>query len=289
MEKMNDLKDLLRHEIQDLYSAEEQIIKAMPAMIEKARNPELKKSLKEHLRITEQQRNRLNQVQRAMGETSRETGESGLFSRLMRRRQVCKGMEGILEEGEKIMSEDMSPEVMDAAIIAAAQKVEHYEICGYGTARAYAQELNLTEVANLLQQTLDEEYAADDLLTRLAVSRINEQAESTGRRTTTSGMTSERSRTGTGSREGARSTTREMEMVSGIKGTQTPGAKGTTTGRSSVPTGSAARGEAAGRGTTTGRGTPTSSSRTTKTTAKGTGRNGSTTGRGTTGTTRGRR
>jgi hypothetical protein len=85
-------------------------------------------------------------------------------------------MKGILEEGEKLMKEDMSPEVSDAAIIAAAQKVEHYEISSYGTARAYAEELNLNKVENMLRKTLDEEYDADDILTDLAESRVNEKA-----------------------------------------------------------------------------------------------------------------
>ncbi len=181
MEKLNDLNDLLKHEIQDLHSAEEQIIKAMPAMIEKAKNPELKQSLIQHLRITEAQLGRVEQVQNIMndgnGDSSDAEEKKGLLSRLFKRNHVCKGMKGLIEEGEKVMGEDMNPQVMDAAIIACAQKIEHYEICGYGTARAYAAELNLTEVAGLLQQTLDEEYAADDKLTYLAVGRLNEKAE----------------------------------------------------------------------------------------------------------------
>jgi len=90
----------------------------------------------------------------------------------------CLAMEGILKEGEKLMKEDMSPEVSDAAIIAAAQKVEHYEISSYGTAKAYAQELNLNEAEELLQETLDEEYEADDMLTEIAESRVNQKATS---------------------------------------------------------------------------------------------------------------
>jgi hypothetical protein len=99
-------------------------------------------------------------------------------------------MEGIISEGKKLMKEDMSPEVTDAAIIAAAQKIEHYEISSYGTVRTYAQELNLSEVQELLQETLDEEYEADDLLTELAESRVNEKAISE------SGSTRERGRSG---------------------------------------------------------------------------------------------
>src|SRR5687767_14443166 len=155
MEKMKHLKDLLTHEIQDLYSAEEQIIQAMPQMIEKSKNEQLKKTLQEHLRITEEQKNRLDQVKRLLKESESEMpggmedsngtggGEkkgflSGLFGGGS---QVCRGMMGLIEEGQKVMNEDMNAEVLDAAIIASAQKIEHYEICGYGTARAYAREL----------------------------------------------------------------------------------------------------------------------------------------------------
>lgn len=191
MEKMNDLRALLGHEVEDLISAEDQIIAAMPMMIERAQNQSLKKALQEHLGITEKQRARLDQVQQLLnegGEQSKgeEGGEekkgflSGLFGSLGK--HTCKGMEGIITEGQKIMKEDMSPEVLDAAIIASAQKVEHYEICGYGTARAYARELGLGQVAELLEETLDEEYEADDRLTDLAVGEVNERAERAGKR-----------------------------------------------------------------------------------------------------------
>lgn len=179
MEKMKDLRDLLKHEVMDLYSAEEQIIAAMPMMIEKATNPQLRQALEEHLRVTEAQRDRLDQVkQHLMGaEESKEGGKKKGILGLFGGGQKCKGMQGLIEEGQKVMGENMSPEVMDAAIIACAQKIEHYEICGYGTARAFARELNLSEVAELLEETLDEEYEADDLLTDLAVGSINEEAE----------------------------------------------------------------------------------------------------------------
>ncbi len=179
MEKMKDLRDLLKHEVMDLYSAEEQIIAAMPMMIEKATNPQLRQALEEHLRVTEAQRDRLDQVkQHLMGaEEAKEGGKKKGILGLFGGSQKCKGMQGLIEEGQKVMGENMSPEVMDAAIIACAQKIEHYEICGYGTARAFARELNLSEVAELLEETLDEEYEADDLLTDLAVGSINEEAE----------------------------------------------------------------------------------------------------------------
>ncbi len=183
MEKMIDLKDLLKHEVLDLYSAEEQIIAAMPGMIEKAKDSKLKKSLQEHLKVTEKQKTRLDKIKSLLSENGNEENSSngkGFFSSLFGGSggsQKCKGMEGLITEGEKVLGEDMTPEVLDAAIIASAQKIEHYEICGYGTARAYARQLNLGEVAELLEETLDEEYEADDRLTDLAVGGLNEEAE----------------------------------------------------------------------------------------------------------------
>ena len=185
MEKMQDLKDLLKHEIQDLYSAETQLIEALPKMAQNATNPELKKALQQHLRVTEIQKNRLDQITNLFGKDSEEDGggNSGLMSRLFggsKEVQKCIGMEAIIKEGEKIMGEEMNAEVLDAAIIGAAQKAEHYEICGYGTCRAYARELELGKIAELLEQTLDEEYEADDRLTDLAVGGLNEEADKAG-------------------------------------------------------------------------------------------------------------
>ena len=182
MEKMINLRDLLVHEIQDLYSAEEQIIEGLPAMIEKANNKQLKQALQEHLKVTEQQKKRLDEVKNLLLSPEENGGngqQKGLFSRLFGGggSQKCRGVEGLIEEGEKVMGENMTPEVLDAAIIASAQKIEHYEICGYGTARAYARELNLGNIAELLEETLNEEYEADDLLTDLAVGRLNEEAQ----------------------------------------------------------------------------------------------------------------
>jgi ferritin-like metal-binding protein YciE len=166
----------------DLYSAEEQIIEALPGMIDKAKNPELKKALREHLRITEEQKNRLDKIKQSFGEGEAEGEEGGekkgFFSRLFGGGgEKCKGMEGLITEGEKIMKADITDEALDAAIIASAQKIEHYEICGYGTARAFARELQLTEVERLLTQTLNEEYTSDDMLTELAVGKLNLKAE----------------------------------------------------------------------------------------------------------------
>src|SRR4030095_4274198 len=177
--------------------AEEQIIEALPKMIEKANNNELKKALKQHLQVTEKQKARLDNVLAAMDEEKEEEGE-GVFG-LFKGEQKCLAMKGLVEEGEKLMKEDMSPGVSDAAIIAAAQKIEHYEIASYGTARAYAQELNLNEVEKMLSKTLDEEYEADDVLTDLAESRVNEKAISE------SGSSRQRGRSGARRTPGARS------------------------------------------------------------------------------------
>ncbi|HVG40990.1 MAG TPA: ferritin-like domain-containing protein [Chitinophagaceae bacterium] len=178
MEKMNDLMQLLRHDVMMLQSAEEQIITAMPAMIAKVKNPALKQALEQHLRITERQNDRIEQVRQMLGANDDSVKKySGVLATLMGGVK-CKGMDGLIEEGQKIMAENLSPEVMDAAIIGGCQKIEHFEIASYGTARTFAEQLGLTEVAQLLQQTLDEEYEADQILTGLAVSQINQNAES---------------------------------------------------------------------------------------------------------------
>lgn len=175
---MNDLRDLLKHEIYDLRSAEQQIIKALPGMISKANNAQLKTALENHLQKTNKHLDRLEQVLALLNEEPESNSEKkSLLSRLFKKNHVCRGMQGLIEEGEKVMSEDMNPEVLDAAIIASAQKIEHYEICGYGTAKAFAIELNLVDAVRLLDDTLQEEYEADSLLTEMAVGRVNKKAE----------------------------------------------------------------------------------------------------------------
>lgn len=194
MEKMNDLKALLRHCVQELYSVEEQIIEAMPAMIAKAQNSSLKQALKQHLQVTENQRERIDQVRQMLGADEESvTNYTGILSNLFGGGSKCQGMEGLIDEGQKIMAENLSDEVMDAAIIGGSQKIEHYEIAAYGTARTYAQELGLTQVAQLLQQTLDEEYRADEMLTTLAVGGVNESAEAGAGISGTSSMRSSNS------------------------------------------------------------------------------------------------
>lgn len=179
MEKIIDLKDLLKHEILDLYSAEEQIIEGLPKMIDKASDAELKEALNNHLQVTMTHKERLDEIKKVLLDEDTNTEDNGFFSNLFGgvNSVTCKGTEGLINEAEKMMGEDMTTEVMDAAIIAAAQKIEHYEISGYGTARAYAQELGLDYVASLLMQTLNEEYEADDALTELAVGQLNIEAE----------------------------------------------------------------------------------------------------------------
>jgi ferritin-like metal-binding protein YciE len=209
MEKMNDLRDLLKHEIEDLQSVEDQIIEALPKMIEKANNPDLKKALSEHLNVTKQHKTRLEKVMQNLG--AGDQGSNGRKKGILGGifgggKQECKGMKGIIEEGGKIMSADISPEALDAAIIASAQKVEHYEICGYGTARTFARELGLEQVTKQLEQTLNEEYEADDLLTSLAIMGVNERAERSG---ATSASASSRGRSAGRVSETAN---REMEM-----------------------------------------------------------------------------
>ena len=161
-EVMNPLEELLQDELKDLYSAESQIIKALPRMAKAASSPELRRAFERHLEETVRQKDRLDQI-----------GEQ-LEMRLTGKK--CKGMEGLIEEGKEIMQEDLEEDALDAGLIGAAQKVEHYEIAAYGTARTHAEMLGYTKVARLLQQTLNEEGATDKKLTQLAESVINVEA-----------------------------------------------------------------------------------------------------------------
>jgi ferritin-like metal-binding protein YciE len=176
MAQMVNLQDLLKHEVDDLLSAEEQIIDALPKMVEKATQPQLKKALNEHLQVTKNQKERIQKVKTILeSKSNEEKSEPGLLEKLFGGTK-CKGTEGLIKEGEKLMGENMDSKVRDAAIIAAAQKIEHYEISGYGTARAYAMQLGFEDVEQLLTETLNEEYEADDNLTALALFDVNLQA-----------------------------------------------------------------------------------------------------------------
>jgi ferritin-like metal-binding protein YciE len=177
MEKINDLRELLKHELNDLYSAEVQLIEALPEMVKNATNKELKAAISGHLKVTRTQKERLDKVRTILNDGKQvKKEEKGFFANLFSSsegEEHCKAMEGLIKEANALMDEDMTPEVLDAALIAAAQKIEHYEISSYGTAKAYAMQLGLKEVARLLNTTLDEEYAADDSLTVLAVGKVN--------------------------------------------------------------------------------------------------------------------
>ncbi len=160
---MHSLRELLIHDLRDLYSAETQILKALPKMEDKASHKELKNAFKEHTAVTEKQVQRLEQIFDDLGENPK--GEH------------CKGMEGLLKEGEETMKKKADSDVLDAALIAAAQRVEHYEIAGYGTVRTYANMLRQNKHQDLLQQTLDEEGNTDKTLTRLAEQVVNPDAK----------------------------------------------------------------------------------------------------------------
>jgi ferritin-like metal-binding protein YciE len=160
--EVDSLQKLYVEDLKDLHSAERQILQALPKMIKKAGNEQLRKAFEEHLAVTEKHVDRLDRIFDSLGKSPRG--------------KKCKGMEGLLEEGKEAMQEDMDPDVLDAALIAAAQKVEHYEMAGYGTVRTYAQLLNEPEHAKLLQQTLDEEGEADKTLTKIAKSSVNLEA-----------------------------------------------------------------------------------------------------------------
>ncbi|HEU4564927.1 MAG TPA: ferritin-like domain-containing protein [Gemmatimonadaceae bacterium] len=164
--ELNTLKDLYLEELRDLYSAENQILKALPKMIKSASHPELQRAFTRHQRETERQVQRLERIFKDLGESPRG--------------KKCEGMEGLLEEGKDLIAEKPDADVLDAGLIAAAQHVEHYEMAGYGTVRTYARQLGHERHAELLQQTLDEEKATDLLLTQIAERSVNVDAEEPG-------------------------------------------------------------------------------------------------------------
>ena len=162
MAAMEDLRDLLIHELEDLYDAEHRITKALPKLRKAAGSEELKDAFETHLQETEGQIERLEQCFELLGEDAK--------------RKKCHGIIGLIEEGQEEMEEDANQAVLDAALIGATQKVEHYEIAAYGTARTHAQLLGNDEVAALLEETLEEEKAADEKLTAIAEAAVNEAA-----------------------------------------------------------------------------------------------------------------
>ena len=164
--KMDSLHELYVEELKDLHSAEKQLVKALPKMARAATHPELKRAFENHLEETKEHVARLETI---LGELD----ELG-------RGKKCKGMEGLIEEGAELIEEDPEEDVLDAGLITKAQHVEHYEMAGYGTVRTWAQLMGHTEHVRLLQTTLDEEGAADKLLTALAERSINIEANEEG-------------------------------------------------------------------------------------------------------------
>lgn len=162
MEKLNSLEALLLREVQDLYSAEQQLVKALPKVAKKASSPELRTAVEEHLAQTGEHVNRLEQVFELLGAPAKAT--------------TCKAMKGLIAEADEVLKEKATPETRDAAIIAAAQKVEHYEIASYGTVAKWAAVVGRDDIKKLLGQTLDEEEKTDRRLTELAQSGINQRA-----------------------------------------------------------------------------------------------------------------
>src|SRR5579871_2014773 len=159
---MESLRELLVEELSDLYSAEKQLVQALPKIAKAADSENLRQAIEDHLEETTQQVSRLDEVFKKLAEKPK--------------RKKCKAMEGLIEEGSEVIKEHDASPVRDAALIGAAQRVEHYEMAAYGTARALAESLRLDEIARLLQETLDEEGNADKKLNDLALNEINPSA-----------------------------------------------------------------------------------------------------------------
>ena len=162
---MKTLEELLTDELKDLYSAENQLIKALPKMAKNAQTKDLRMAFEQHLEQTKNQATRLEQICEELGVSPRG--------------KKCVGMEGLIEEGKEVMTEAEDPTVMEAGMIGAAQKVEHYEIAGYGTASAHARQLGFSGAVTLLEKTLEEEKMTDEKLTKLAKNQVNVRAAMT--------------------------------------------------------------------------------------------------------------
>jgi ferritin-like metal-binding protein YciE len=164
--ELETLKDLYVEELKDLYSAENQILKALPRMIKVSTHPQLKKAFTTHERQTREHVKRLERICKELGVSPKG--------------KKCVGMEGLLKEGKELIADKPEAEVLDAGLLSAAQHVEHYEMAGYGTVRTYARQLGLGNHADVLQRTLDEEGETDHLLTSIAVSAVNLDADAGG-------------------------------------------------------------------------------------------------------------
>lgn len=162
-ESLQSMDDLLLQQMRDLYDAEHQITSALPKMVEKAASPELEKALQTHLSETKGQITRLETAFDLLGQKAK--------------RHKCKAIAGLIEEGEEMLEAEGPDEVVDAGLIAAAQRIEHYEMAGYGCARNFARRLGHSEVARLLEETLEEEKGADSKLTKIAEAQVNPAAQ----------------------------------------------------------------------------------------------------------------
>lgn len=160
--EFNNMQDLFLHQLEDVYDAERRLLDALPKMAEAANDETLRQAFLMHQRETEVQAQRLEQIFRSLGKEPE--------------RETCPAMKGLIQEGQEMISADGDKSVRDAALIAAAQRVEHYEIAAYGTLRNFAMRLGLDDAASLLQQTLDEEGATDKKLTQIAESQVNPKA-----------------------------------------------------------------------------------------------------------------
>jgi len=161
-----ELRELYIDELKDLYNAENQLVKALPKMAKAANSDELRNGFEEHLEQTKGHVQRLEQIFEMLGESPKG--------------KKCKGMEGLIEEGSEMIEEDFEGSVRDAGLIGAAQRVEHYEIAGYGCARTFAEQLGFDDAMQILQLSLDEEKAADEKLTQIALQQVNVEAEVAG-------------------------------------------------------------------------------------------------------------
>jgi ferritin-like metal-binding protein YciE len=161
--KTKGFRDLFELELKDLYSAEEQLVEAFPKMAESSTSEELREAFESHLEETVIQMKRLERIFHQLDVS---------YGRV----EKCRAMEGLIAEAEKVIEEGLDPHVLDAAMICAAQRVEHYEIAGYGCARTFAQQLGHDDIADLLQETLDEEGEADRKLTEIALDAVNMEA-----------------------------------------------------------------------------------------------------------------
>lgn len=159
---MNSFRDLYENELADVYDAEQQLVKALPKMAEAASAPQLKRAFEDHLEQTRAQARRIEQIYQNLGDKPKS--------------RTCKAMKGLIDEGADMINADAQPAIVDAGLIAAAQRVEHYEISAYGTARAFAEVVGDDEGARLLQQTLNEEKQTDQKLNELAKGLINPEA-----------------------------------------------------------------------------------------------------------------